>query len=154
MKKLLDELQHTWHTEIPISKAMDIHIDHYRDNCLVARARLAPNVNVHGTAFAGSIYAVAALVGWGMTWLQLRRREIDGSIVIASGNIDYTRPVTDNFVAGCRFDGDTQREAFTRLEQTGKTRFPLTCEVGLPDAEEPAAVFTGSYAVLITASAS
>jgi thioesterase domain-containing protein len=58
----------------------------------VVRAELEPNINVHGTAFAGSLYAIAALCGWGMTWLQLKTRHIDGSIVIAEGNIRYARP--------------------------------------------------------------
>jgi thioesterase domain-containing protein len=151
MEKRLEELQHTWHTKIPISQAMDIRIDNYGDNCLVAHASLAPNVNVHGTAFAGSIYAVSALVGWGMTWLQLRLREIDGSIVIANGHIDYARPVTDDFIARCQFDEAAQRDAFLKLEKTGKTRFPLECEIALPDATQAAAVFTGSYAVLVRA---
>lgn len=147
MSALLDELEQTWHTKIPISRAMDIEVLDYDGVCLSAKASLAANVNVHGTAFAGSIYAVCALVGWGMTWLKLKERDINGSIVIAHGQIDYTRPVDNDFVARCRFD-DAAQAAFADLETRGKSRFPLTCAVQLPGAREAAAQFTGSYAVL------
>ena len=103
MKNLCIELERTWHEEIPISKAMGIRVADFANDQLVVRAELEPNINVHGTAFAGSLYAIAALCGWGMTWLQLRSRRIDGSIVIADGKIHYDRPVKEPIVATCRF---------------------------------------------------
>ena len=73
-------------------------------NRLEIRAALAPNVNVHGTAFAGSLYAIAALCGWGSTWLALRSRALGAHIVIADGHIKYARPVAETIVATCLFD--------------------------------------------------
>ena len=92
MKNLCIELEQTWHEEIPISKAMGIRVADFANDQLVVRAELEPNINVHGTAFAGSLYAIAALCGWGMTWLQLRSRRIDGSIVIADGTYSLRPP--------------------------------------------------------------
>jgi len=138
-------LERIWHREIPISAAMGIHIARYEDGVLETRAALAPNVNVHGTAFAGSLYAIAALTGWGAVWLALERRGIDGHIVIADGNIQYLRPVAGEIVARCTFSHTAQEDAWRALDATGKCRFPL--EVAIPGTNEDAARFRGSYAV-------
>jgi len=145
MRTLCAELERTWHEEIPISKAMGIRVGEFANDRLVVRAQLAPNINVHGTAFAGSLYAIAALCGWGMTWLQLKTRAIDGSIVIADGRIKYDRPVKSEIVATCRFSPDAHAEALRRLEADGKTRFPLECSIEANG--EVAARFGGEYAV-------
>lgn len=145
MKQLCAELQRTWHREIPISAAMKIEVVEFANDRLVVRAPLAPNINVHGTAFAGSLYAVAALCGWGMTWLQLKSRHIDGNIVIADGHIHYAAPVQQEIVATCQFGGVDLETAMARLTSTGKTRFKLDCVI---DAHDTAAArFTGDYAV-------
>jgi thioesterase domain-containing protein len=142
---LCRELERVWHTEIPISAAMQIHVVGFSGNRLEVRAALAPNVNVHGTAFAGSLYAIAALCGWGATWATLRTRALDGHIVIADGRIGYHRPVSETIVATCVFDPAAQQEGFARLHSTGKGRFPLVTHIGT--GEPPSATFEGSYAV-------
>ena len=119
MKNLCIELERTWHEEIPISKAMGVRVADFANDQLVVRAELEPNINVHGTAFAGSLYAIAALCGWGMTWLQLKSRRIDGSIVIADGRIHYDRPVKEPIVAACLFSIRDQADALARLETDG-----------------------------------
>ena len=138
-------LERIWHREIPISAAMGIRIAGLANDTLEARAALAPNVNVHGTAFAGSLYAIAALTGWGAVWLALERRGIDGHIVIADGTIQYLRPVAGEIVARCRFASAEHASAWQTLEATGKCRFPL--EVAIAGDGEDAARFRGSYAV-------
>lgn len=147
MKNLCAELERTWHEEIPISKAMGIRVTDFANDQLVVRAELEPNINVHGTAFAGSLYAIAALCGWGMTWLQLKAHRIDGSIVIADGRIHYERPVKEPIVATCRFILADQTDAMARLKAQGKTRFNLECVIRANGNE--AARFTGDYAVRI-----
>lgn len=139
---MIEQLQSIWHTRIPISKAMGIQATGYDGVTLSARAGLTENVNVHGTAFAGSLYAIAALCGWGMTWLKLKEQGLQGSIVIASGHIDYARPVTADIDVACRFDADAQLEAMDKLRATGKCRFELSVEIGAG-----AARFDGNYAV-------
>jgi thioesterase domain-containing protein len=148
MKNLCAELERTWHDEIPISKAMGIRVAEFTNDRLVVRAQLAPNINVHGTAFAGSLYSIAALCGWGMTWLQLKTRAIVGSIVIADGRIQYDRPVKSEIVASCRFSADEHAAALGRLAADGKTRFPLECVIEASGGDV-AARFGGDYAVRI-----
>jgi thioesterase domain-containing protein len=142
MTEATRELERIWHTEIPISAAMDIRIHAYANDLIEVHAALAPNVNVHGTAFAGSLYAVAALTGWGLTWLKLRERGLTGHIVIAEGSIRYAKPVDGEIVSRCRFDAGVHAAAFAKLAATGRCRFTLECEIG-----DGAAMFSGQYAV-------
>jgi len=141
----LEELQKTWHEEIPISAAMAIEVSDFRNDQLIVTADLKPNINVHGTAFAGSLYAIAALCGWGSTWLQMKRLQADTSIVIAEGHISYLRPVTERIFARCYFDADTHTQSLHRLMESGKERFELAVEIF--HREEVLANFAGCFAV-------
>ena len=144
LNDLCTSLQTIWHEQIPLSKAMDMQIVSFADNVLTCRASLGPNVNVHGTAFAGSLYAVQALTGWGMVHLQLQLNELDASIVIANGSIDYATPVAEDIVVQCSF-GEHEAE-MRKLKTTGKARFQLACNV-LLDNGSSAGGFSGLYAV-------
>ena len=141
---LCTDLQAIWYQQIPLSKAMDMRIVDFADNTLNCCASLAPNVNVHGTAFAGSLYAVQALTGWGMMHLQLQLHELDASIVISNGQIDYAKPVAEEIVVSCSFAG--QEAAMDNLQKSGKGRFQLTSKVQLSDGSS-AGSFSGLYAV-------
>ena len=144
LQDLCTDLQAIWYQQIPLSKAMDMRIVDFADNTLTCCASLAPNVNVHGTAFAGSLYAVQALTGWGMMHLQLQLHELDASIVIANGQIDYAKPVAEEIVVSCSFAG--QEAAMDTLQTSGKGRFQLTSKVHLSDGSS-AGSFSGLYAV-------
>ena len=141
---LCEALQHIWHEQIPLSAAMQMQITAFNGDVLETRALLAPNVNVHGTAFAGSLYAIQALTGWGMMHLQLQLNDLDASIVIASGQIDYAKPVAQDIVVRCSF-GEHAGE-MAKLKASGKGRFPLACQVLLSDGQT-AGEFSGIYAV-------
>jgi thioesterase domain-containing protein len=143
-KVLCDQLQSIWHEQIPLSKAMQMQIETFDGELLETRAVLEPNVNVHGTAFAGSLYAIQALTGWGMMHLQLKLNNLDASIVIASGQINYAKPVAEEIVVQCSF-GEHAAE-MEKLKTSGKGRFPLTCQVLLADGKA-AGEFSGIYAV-------
>lgn len=147
MSTIIQELQSIWREQIPLAVAMGVEIERYSDDELVLRAALAPNVNLHGTAFAGSLYSVCALAGWGMTWLQLRGRNFAGRIVLAEGHVTYRRAVAEDLVCHCRFDPAEQLANLEQLAKTGSSLFPLLCRI---DAGGRRAVrFEGEYAVRI-----
>ena len=56
-------LQHKIHESIPLSEAMQFSIASLSRESILVTAPLAPNVNIHGTGFAGSIYSLAVLSG-------------------------------------------------------------------------------------------
>lgn len=140
---LCEELEAVWHDTIPLTRALEIKVRSFDGETLEVAAGLAPNINLHGTAFAGSLYAISALCGWSMVHLQLAMRELHGSIVLAEGRIRYLKPVAEEIVATCSFG--EQAAAFDRLADSGKTRFPLTTRIAAGGAD--AAMFEGEFGV-------
>ncbi|MEE4300409.1 MAG: YiiD C-terminal domain-containing protein [Pseudomonadales bacterium] len=143
----LSELASTWHGEIPVTSTMDVVPAAFEEHTLTVRATLAPNVNVHGTAFAGSLYAVAALSGWGLVHLELANADLPGSIVIAEGRIVYRRPVQEDIVARCSTDDAEVTRVMAALRTDGRVRWPLTASIGAAGRE--AVRFEGVYAIRI-----
>lgn len=137
------ELQQTWHTEIPISDTMGIHIDQYSGREIETSAILARNINVHGTMFAGSIYSLATLTCWGLLHLQLRERGLSGAIVLADGQIHYHHPVSREPRANSHVSqmlGD-----LSVLQQGKNARVHLQSQVF--DGDRPVAEFSGQFVV-------
>ena len=144
-QNVLDELTRVWYEQIPLSAAMQVELVSFENDVLTVAADLAPNINLHGTGFAGSLYAINALCGWSMVHLQMQLRGIEGSIVLADARMHYAKPVKERIVSVCDFG--EQLSAFERLSEAGKTRFTLKAEVSAKG--EPAATFEGDYAVLL-----
>ena len=142
---LIADLQSVWYEQIPLSAAMEVAVESFDNDVLVVAADLAPNINLHGTGFAGSLYAINALCGWSMVHLQMQLRGIEGSIVLADARMHYAKPVKERIVSVCDFG--EQLSAFERLSEAGKTRFTLKAEISAKG--EPAATFEGDYAVLL-----
>ena len=142
-KQLCQNLQTLWHTDFPLSKAMDMELVSFAGHVITTRAALAPNTNTHGTAFAGSLYAIEALTAWGLLYLELAAAGLDASIIHASGNIEFARPVQEDIVATSDFAGHT--ETLERLPGAGKVRLTLSTEVRA--AGELASRFEGVYVV-------
>jgi thioesterase domain-containing protein len=142
---LCRELQTTWHRDIPLAAAMAIEVADYDGRTLTVRAPLAPNRNLHGTAFAGGLFSVCVLTGWGAMWLGLKERGAGGLIVVADSHIQYRKAVSGDIVCGCTLEPAALATCMEQLTTSGRTRLPLTCAI---DAEGKRAVtFEGTYVV-------
>lgn len=139
-----DELQKTWHDTIPISEQMGIKLHKYTMSTLEARASLNKNINLHGTMFAGSIFSLATLTGWGMIYLQMKERSLTGDIVLGDGNVHYHKPVTSEPRAVCNIESISGK--FEYLERGRKCRLKL--QVNILDGDIPVAEFKGVYWIL------
>lgn len=142
--ELTKDLQSTWHNTIPLSKAMNIEIASFNESQLTTSADLLFNKNLHNTMFAGSIYTLATLTGWGWVYLALAKKELTGDIVLADGHIRYHRPVEG--VGAAEVLADNVKENLAVLEKGKKPRF--TIQVNVLNGEEVAATFTGLYVVI------
>ncbi|HET8696043.1 MAG TPA: YiiD C-terminal domain-containing protein [Gammaproteobacteria bacterium] len=142
---LLQELESTWHREIPLAAAMAIESESYQDGTLRVRAPLDPNRNVHGTAFAGSLFSVCVLTGWGSVWLALRQAGLDGHIVVSESRIQYRKGVTGDIACTCRPDAAALARGLEELRAADRMSLPLVCTV---EADGRRAVtFEGTYVV-------
>lgn len=144
---LARRLEATLHKQIPLTRAMHLHVQDYDGHELRMRAPLGPNVNQHTTAFGGSLAAATTLAGWGLVWILLQDHYPAGKIVIQESTIAYVRPVTDDFVAVCQHPGEKAvRTLFTMLDRKGKGRIDLRAEV--MQEGKPCVSFQGRYVVL------
>ena len=146
--ELTAELEATWHRDIPPAAAMAIQVAAYDGRTLTVRAPLAVNRNVHGTAFAGSLFSVCVLTGWGATWLALRERGLAGSIVVADSQIRYRKAVSGDLVCRCTTEPETLAAAFAPFAESGRASLALSCTIDAGD--KLAVAFEGTYVVHAT----
>lgn len=142
---LVRELAATWARDIPQATAIGIEVASYDGVTLATRAPLPPNRNVHGTAFAGSLYSVAVLTGWGTLWLALRERGVSGVIVVAESRIGYRRAVAGEIVCHCTLEPEALEAALEELRAEERVKLPLKCTID--NDGKPAVVFEGAYSV-------
>ena len=138
------ELQDTWYDTIPITEQMGIKLYQYTGNTFETRASLNKNINLHGTMFAGSIFSLATLTGWGMIFLKLKEKGLMGEIVLGDGNIHYHKPITMQPRALCNVE--TIDGKFDRLLKNKKCCIKL--QVAILDGDNAVAEFKGVFWVL------
>lgn len=142
---LLSDTERFLHEKIPLSLAMGVQVESHSKQGLVLTAPLNANHNHLGTAFGGSLSALATLAGYALLWLELGDRE--AHIVVHSSTIRYRRPVTGNLHATCRRPDEAELTAFkTRFAQTGKAR--LTLQVGIEHEGLACVDFEGVFVAL------
>ncbi len=139
---LLSQLQQTWYQTIPLSQFMAVEPLSFDGEQFLVTAPLAPNINLHQTMFAGSIYTLMTLTGWGMVWLQQHKQGVQGDIVLADAQVRYLAPVEEQPTA-CVSWGDTD---LSSLERGRRVKIPLTVE--LYCGETLCATFVAKYVSL------
>lgn len=140
----LQELKDVWYQTIPMSKHMLIAPTSFEHNRLVVCADRSANLNLHNTMFAGSIYTLATLTGWGWVHLLLKQQAIAGDIVLADADIRYQAPLHG------------QPLAMTELAQTSGSISPISrgrkakiqVQVNVHDGDQVVATFNGKYIVM------
>ncbi|WP_434144326.1 YiiD C-terminal domain-containing protein [Photobacterium leiognathi] len=138
------ELQTLWQQQIPISDKMGIKINQYTGYRFEVSALFNANLNPNEFMFAGSIFTMATLAGWGFIWLLLKERGLEGNIVLVDSHIRYSSPVTErpkavSTVENLRGDIDC-------LAKGRKGR--ISIDVNVYSGTNIASSFTGTYLIL------
>ena len=140
----LQDLEQKIRAAIPLSDAMQFSIDRLELDRIQVSAPLEPNVNIHGTGFAGSIYAVAVLSGWALCRHIMETLEMDGDLVVAKAEIAYRAPVTSAMECSCYVDTEARENFVEGFTQLGKGKLELKVEVG----DRPHAILQATYIAL------
>ena len=115
---------------IPLSEAMQFSIQDLSVDTIQVVAPLEPNINIHGTAFAGSIYSLGVLTGWALCTHIMDEFGIEAELVVARAEIRYRAPVNDDLECSCACS-EAQRESFRQgVAAVGKGKLVLDVEVG------------------------
>ncbi len=135
-------------THIPLTAAMGVEVHDERPERVALSAPLAPNVNHQGTAFGGSVAALATLAAWSLAQLRAWQTGEDITLVIRDSRLEYLQPVTGELVAVCEFDDEPAwQRALARLRERGRARLELASR--LEDAAGAAAArFRGTFVLL------
>jgi thioesterase domain-containing protein len=104
---------------------------------------LSMNLNDKATAFAGSIFSLAALSGYDTAYERREREGVGGDLFLLSSEIVYHRPGLSDLVArGCI----TQDMAPTK-----RGNYKLAVKVEVYGGEDLCATFSGAYVVRMEA---
>lgn len=138
------DLERHLHTEIPLTRSMQVCVLRADRNGLVLGAALAPNLNHKQTAFGGSLNSLATLACWGFIRLLVRDCGPAITIVIQESNVEFLRPIRRNFAALCTRPDEAIIEKFLlTLGRKGRARLALDATI---DAEgEVALRFHGKF---------
>lgn len=141
---MIAALQQTLHDEFPISLHLEARVVRAQLECVRLAAPLAANRNHKGTAFAGSLNAIATLAAWSWFWLLLDSRRETAQVVVQDSTIHYARPVISDFTATCDAPGmATISQCLAAYRRSGRGRLRLDVEIA--DAKGTAATFSGRF---------
>jgi thioesterase domain-containing protein len=139
------EIERYFYEKIPLTQAMGVRVESWDEERLVLSAPLEPNHNHLGTAFGGSLSALATLAGYAMIWLELGGQE--GHAVIRESAMRFRRPVQGALHAVCRKPVTEILDVFRKdFASTGKARLRLM--VTLEDSGLEAATFEGTFVAM------
>src|ERR1044071_2537793 len=138
----LRDTQQYFHQQIPITRAMGVLVVTHDKNQFIVEAPVSLNSNHLGTAFGGSINAVATLAAYGLLWLELREYAV--YVIVAESSIQFLRPVRETIRAICLRPEPAEWAPFqTRFAEKGKARIPL--HVTVVETGQTAAEFEGVF---------
>jgi len=134
-----------WADRMPITTALGITVTRLDHESLTLQLPLAPNRNHKGTAFAGSLSALATLAGWSAVWLLLAEAAEEAHVVIQDASVRYLAPARSDTTATVQFPAaSTWDKALATLRRRGRARLGLVVEVHDADGSLVAA-FAGRY---------
>jgi thioesterase domain-containing protein len=98
------------------------------------RAPLEPNINVHGTAFAGSLASLSLLSGWICVVAALRDCGEQAAVVVSRCEVDYLAAVDGELDVHCAPPEPAEWQIFSEsLRERGRARLSLTSVVSTND---------------------
>ena len=130
MTREAGQLQQTIRASIPLSEAMQFSIIELNSRNILVQAPLEPNVNIHGTGFAGSIYSLAVLTGWALSTHIMALKQMQGDLVVAKAEISYRAPLTDSIQCRTQVSEEDCAAFQLRFESNGTAKLALKVEIG------------------------
>jgi len=114
------------------------------EGAVALRAPLGPNINPRGTAFGGSVSALAILASWALLHVRLQGEGVVDRLVIQRNTIEYQRPILGQFTARATLVRPDRWPQFTAmLARKGKARIAVSAV--LEHAGQVGGTFSGEF---------
>jgi len=117
---------------IPLAEFMQFNIVDLESNSIRVQAATEPNINIHGSMFAGSQYAVAILTAWALLTHLLEQQALEAELVAADASIKYRRPLHD-LVTTCAVTQQQADQFIQRFQQHRRASMELSVAIGGQD---------------------
>jgi thioesterase domain-containing protein len=125
--------------EIPISQATGFRVREVTKQRTSIWFPLAPNRNHFGSAFGGSLQTAMVLSSYALFHRLMDGLELSAQIVLSHAEVEFTRPVSGDFIALCESpDSGSMAKFLTTLSRRGKARLKLKSHVIQVGAESEA----------------
>jgi thioesterase domain-containing protein len=134
--------------EMPAAQRLGFTVEDVSATAVRLGASFDINRNHQGSAFAGSVNALATLAGWAAVWLTLQEAGIEANAVLQDSEIRYLHPIMTDFSAICPFPTDAERTALlSAVTRHRRGRVPV--QVDVVAHRETVARFHGRYVALL-----
>jgi thioesterase domain-containing protein len=145
-----DEITRYLHEHIPLTAHLGTRVVGWDGVTVRLAAPLGPNLNHRGTAFGGSLSALAILAGWALVHLALRDRGIEARVVIQRTELDFEEPVDGDFTAEATLPAEKDLARFlATLRRHGRAR--VTVPSTLRWATGVGGAHVGTYVAVLPA---
>ena len=141
----LEQVRQRLQQQLPLIEHMGIDIVSWDGEQVRVSAPLAPNLNVHGTAFGGSLFSVGAMAGWSAVLLTFMDAGHDPHVWLASSQIEFIQPVRGNLEAQACITPQWRQQLLGEFESVGRVSVDLS--VSIPDSVNCAVRMQAQYAV-------
>lgn len=127
----MEELHSKLKNDIPLTRHLGFDFVEASTARVRLRARLTENINHKGTAFGGSLYALAVVSAYSLVYLGVQNERVEtNNIVIQKGEMEYLAPVTEDFEVICEHTKpDVYRRFFASLARWKKVRETLQVRI-------------------------
>jgi len=116
--------------QIPMLEFQQMDILSYGTEGVTLSAPLAPNKNVHQTAYAGAITSLLTISSWLLVKAIMDDHPFDAVIVMQSCSVKYLRPVRDTLhVESFLPDQYMVEKSLQELKQHNKTRLTIKASI-------------------------
>ncbi len=135
-------LENRLHTQIPLSKFMQVQVTKVDDKEVELQCILEPNHNHMGTAFGGSLSCLMILAAYCQTFKLI---QANGHVVLKSSSMKFMIPVEETLRAVCKSPSPEDIQSFTNaFSKKGRARIQLESQIILKNGQI-ACTLTGEF---------
>ncbi|WP_428025777.1 YiiD C-terminal domain-containing protein [Arcobacter sp.] len=128
---IIKEIENKIHTQIPITKLMQLKLKSIDNSCLITTAPLDININDKGTAFGGSLNSITIMSSWCLAYYLSKKLNLENpNIVIFKNETKFIRPVTKDIICTTFIPSEEELKSLeSKLEIKGSGSIKIHAQV-------------------------
>ncbi|WP_419764537.1 MAG: YiiD C-terminal domain-containing protein [Arcobacter sp.] len=142
---MIKDIENKIHTQIPMTKLMQLELKSMDNISLITTAPLHINVNDKGTAFGGSLSSITIISSWCIAYYLSEKLNLEkSSIVIVKNETKFLRPVRSDIVCTTYIPKDEEINILeSKLEEKNSGTIKIHAQI--IEDKEICVDFRGTY---------